>query len=268
VTDVRVFTWNVNTSARALELLASHLRDAPAPWIVGLQEVSAGEEWLTRHGFQQLAVARHRVVRDVERHTWLIASPDVERVAHSAMEYPRIAAQRVRVGGRNLDFAVIHAPSPANVDSEAEKRRHSYWRELDRVLTDRAGEPPLVLFGDFNLDPFDRLALLDVGLLPPWEQPRRTHSTSPRHTLRCHGWRSIGSPGQPPGTCYFSGAGPLRWHWNDRFVVAPEAGEVTSLRILDRLAGSPLVPASGLPSKDHLSDHLPVELVLATGDHP
>jgi hypothetical protein len=25
---------------------------------------------------------------------------------------------------------------------------------------------------------------------------------------------------------------------------------------------------SGLPSKDHLSDHLPVELVLATGDHP
>ena len=169
----------------------------------------------------------------------------------------------------NLLVASVHLPSKvgggdANVIQAT--RAQTVAREI-AGFEDTESSRDTILVGDFNMNPFDP-GLVTVNCLHG-HMTRELARRDDRNYLgesyrRFYNpmWGLFGdrTPG-PAGTYYWESYNITNQHWAilDQVLLRPSLiDKLDDLRILDNDGSESLLGPNGYPTKDHVSDHLPV----------
>jgi hypothetical protein len=169
---------------------------------------------------------------------------------------------------KELLLAPVHLPSKWGGKSPAGQA--SVAIEVAEELADfesRRGHSNTVTFGDFNMNPFDAGMTMVTGMHALMtedlaSQAVRLHRGVGYGRFYNPMWGLFGdrTPG-PPGTYYWRSSEIENYHWAmlDQILVRPSLiGAVQDLDILDHDGTDSLLADDLAPSKDYLSDHLPV----------
>jgi len=175
-------------------------------------------------------------------------------------------------GRIQTQIAVVHLLSKAGgiqpADQQAVATRIA--REIAEY-EDREGCYDTILLGDLNMNPFDPGMVIVSGFHATMTKriaalkDRRWREESYRRFYNPM-WGLFGdrTPG-PAGTYYWESSVPSNQHWYmfDQVLLRPSLMDrLTSLEIVDHDGSKSLVDEDGSATHDHLSDHLPVHLVL------
>ncbi len=169
--------------------------------------------------------------------------------------------------GAEILLAVLHFQSRRNwKPSEQALQATNTQREISET-EDVVGHRRTVLVGDFNMNPFDpgligAQALNAVMARELAQNEERTVAGQPYRFFYNPMWGHFGdrTPG-PPGTHFYSSAGPESVYWNmfDQVLLRPGLMDsLAELRILDSDGHGPLVTERGRPRSSTASDHLPI----------
>ncbi len=129
---------------------------------------------------------------------------------------------------------------------------------------DQVGHRRTILVGDLNMNPFDKAVVASSGIhgMMTRELARRgTRTVAAREYRFFYNpmWSLLGErAGGPPGTHFHSRSTPIAyfWHMLDQVLVRPDLMDnLKDVRILDSIAGKPIVSKDGRP---RASDHLPI----------
>jgi hypothetical protein len=168
-----------------------------------------------------------------------------------------------------LLVASVHLPSKAgggNVDVIQATRAQSIAREISQ-FEDTERSRNTVLVGDLNMNPFDA-GVVTVnclhGHLTKTLARRDDRSylgeSYPRFYNPMWGLFGDRTPG-PPGTYFWESYNITNQHWAilDQVLLRPSLiDKLHDLQILDSDGAESLLGPEGFPTKEHLSDHLPV----------
>ena len=167
--------------------------------------------------------------------------------------------------------ASVHLRSKVRAgEADQYKRARRLSEEILRLEAIERSTRTLVV-GDFNMDPFepgmqacDGLhALLSRVEISQRRGSRRDDATDYRMFFN-PGWRLHGEQvSGPPGSYYYAGDGTVvqYWHLFDQVLIRPallDGFSNSAIRILDSIAGEPLLDSAGRPDTARFSDHLPL----------
>lgn len=182
-----------------------------------------------------------------------------------------IRSLQTRKVGRVL-VASLHYPSKLQW-SDKEQEHGAMFRLIPAIQQmERASRHKrTVLVGDFNMNPFEggvmsAFALHAVMTRALALREERTVAGEPYQFFYNPMWGHFGdrTPG-PPGTFYLSSSKPGNCFWNmyDQVLLRPTLmGRLHRLEILTSDGVESLLTRTGLPSRDHASDHLPLLFTL------
>ena len=143
--------------------------------------------------------------------------------------------------------------------------------ELNEV-EDRQKHRNTVMIGDFNMQPYDSGMTNPIGMHGLMtqklaEQPDRVHRRKLRRSFYNPMWGLFGDRTDgPPGSHYWHSSVLDNTHWGilDQVLLRPMLSEyLKKVIIVDNDGQHSLLADNGVPSIEHLSDHLPVLTVLS-----
>ena len=172
-------------------------------------------------------------------------------------------------GYADVLLGIVHLPSKrfmSDDDQSDMARRHM---RLIEEVENHMGHSRTVLFGDFNMDPFERgmagseafHAVMDRDTA---ESESRIVGGEERTFFYNPMWIRLGDLTEgPPGTYYYRNAGPLTYFWNtfDQVLVRPsllEQFDTDRLTVLTKAGSHTLLGSGGRPDRRIGSDHLPL----------
>jgi hypothetical protein len=185
-------------------------------------------------------------------------------------ETPRITIRHLRLPARkDILIAAAHLPSKLYFSEASLVQECCVLARYVESEEQAVGHKRTVLFGDFNVNPFESGVVGAGGL-----HAVSTRSVAGRGSRivqnRLHDffynpmWSHFGDSGDnPPGTYYYDRAEPVNYFWNmyDQVLVRPELLDgfsTGSLRILTTAGPRALLDLHGHPDKASASDHLPI----------
>lgn len=169
---------------------------------------------------------------------------------------------------RRIHLAVVHLPSKAGGITDADQQ--GYAEQVARELCeyeDRQGCQDTILLGDMNMNPFDpgmvivsgfhALMTMSLAKLPDRKWNGRSYRRFYNPMWGLFGDRTPG----PAATHYWQKSIPSNHHWHmfDQVLLRPSvADRLAKLEILDSDGSCMLVDSHGKPTREHISDHLPL----------
>lgn len=138
--------------------------------------------------------------------------------------------------------------------------------ELNEV-EDRQQHRNTVMIGDFNMQPYDPGMTNPIGMHGLMTQqlaqrPERVHRNKVRRSFYNPMWGLFGDRTDgPPGSHYWQASALSNTHWGilDQVLLRPALTEhLRNLIILDNDGQHSLLDDRDIPTRNHLSDHLPV----------
>jgi endonuclease/exonuclease/phosphatase family metal-dependent hydrolase len=169
-------------------------------------------------------------------------------------------------------IAAVHLPSKVRgSDAMQQEAAREAARDIDE-WEERENCANTILIGDVNMNPWD----------PGMVMPNSLHGVMTKRlaaTVSARGgrvfrreryecfynpmWGLLGDRASPGASHYWAEAGPdsPRWHMLDQVLLRPSLmTRPHTVQILDHDGHDSLLTPEGVPSKEHVSDHLPILL--------
>ena len=170
---------------------------------------------------------------------------------------------------RDVIIAALHFPDKRNWSESDQHAEAPRFADLVQQAETQARHQRTILFGDFNMSPFEKGLVNASGF-----NAVMTRSIAEKRERTVQGraypffynpmWSLAGdlSPG-PAGTYYMhpSGHSSYYWHTFDQLLIRPdllEAFDPSMLHILDSDGEKSLLSTNGIPGRTEGSDHLPL----------
>jgi hypothetical protein len=199
----------------------------------------------------------------------LFTSFSLNRVTHRG-EADRYTIKEVGLpGALPLLACVVHLRSKLHASAVDQLHAATYFRFDLEKAEDDAGHRNTVVFGDFNMNPFDpgMVSAIAINSIPCLVTARRGSRTIDK---RDHAffynptWNLLGDFSGPPGTYFHSSPGSESHYWNtlDQVLVRPGVADRfrrDAFAILTTTGTRSRVNHAGRP---HLSDHLPIAFTI------
>ncbi len=170
-----------------------------------------------------------------------------------------------------VQIAATHLPSKiGGLDPEVQAQLASKLSKEIRDYEDAEDCWNTILIGDFNMSPYETGVAAITGLggcmTNKIAQASRTFQSEEVKRFYNPMWGYFGDRTEgPAGTYYWSSSSPNNQHWYifDQILLRPcLVDRLVELRILDNDGVNPLVNPKGVPTKDYVSDHLPLYCIL------
>ena len=169
----------------------------------------------------------------------------------------------------DLILGIVHFPSQLHLGDDDQSDLAIRFRERIERVESELSHSRTVLFGDFNMNPFER------GMIGS----ESFHSVMDRNTAREESrivqgerrnffynpmWSMMGDESKgPPGTYYYRQSGTLSffWHTFDQIVLRPtlvEYFDPERMTVVTEIEHDSLLRDNGRPDTVKASDHLPI----------
>jgi endonuclease/exonuclease/phosphatase family metal-dependent hydrolase len=194
---------------------------------------------------------------------------------HRSFESERVSIRRLALPARSEVLIVaVHFPSKLYWSNDSQA---SECTELARQIDleeNKVGHQRTVLFGDFNMNPFEAGLVSAAGLNSVMS---RRVAARLRRTVQGRQYRFFYNPmwghlgdrsSDTAGSYYYDRAEHVNYFWNvfDQVLLRPELAEgfhSDQIRILTSVGERSLVRPDGRPDTSKASDHLPIIFELA-----
>jgi len=187
----------------------------------------------------------------------------------------RTSTRKYKLGNQMFLLVLLHGLDMRNYDDEARRSfMQDVIRDLNFVREDKQNNK-LILLGDFNMNPYDRVMNSAEGL-----NAMMTRSCAAKETRQHLGkkydfyynpmWSLLGDNTKgPAGTAYdTSNQGPYGWSMLDQVVlhhsIIPFFNKV---EILTEAGGYSFMDKNGRPDAKNASDHFPIVVDFCGGHH-
>ncbi|NEQ97015.1 MAG: hypothetical protein F6K30_09860 [Cyanothece sp. SIO2G6] len=182
----------------------------------------------------------------------------------------RISVRNLQIGTHKVLLALVHGLDVRNYDLES---RQSFIESLAsdmRLISEQQGINKLILLGDFNMNPYERVMNLATGLNSMMtracvERKHRQHLGIDYDLYYNPMWSLFGDRTDgPAGTIYdTSNQGPYGWSMFDQVIVHHSVVELFhNVQILTEAGVTSLMTRKGHPDKKKSSDHFPILVTL------
>lgn len=186
---------------------------------------------------------------------------------HHGREADRYTIKELALPGCiRLLICLVHLPSKLHAEDVDQLHTALYFKQDIESAEADAGHDNTIVFGDFNMNPFDdgmvsAAALNSVPCLTLAKKEVRKVGGR-NHTFFYNPmWNLLGDFEGPPGTYFHKSPGYLSHYWNllDQVLLRPSIADrlkKNSLTVITEAGTSSLVSENG--GKPKLSDHLPI----------
>jgi exonuclease III len=174
-------------------------------------------------------------------------------------------------GNIPLLLGMVHLPSKLHYNNLDQLNYAMTLRNEIEQAEKEAGHRNTVIFGDFNMNPFDDGMLFSSGMhaiscLTTAERESRVVQGQEKSFFYNPSWNLLGDFIESPGTYFHKSPTTLALYWNtlDQVIMRPSLArflDQKSLGIIRSLSCKSLVSSNGVPS---VSDHLPIKFSLGT----
>lgn len=168
-------------------------------------------------------------------------------------------------GALHILLCMAHLPSKLHSDDIDQLHTATYFKQDIELAEIDSGHTNSVVFGDFNMNPFDdgmvsAAALNSLPCLATAKKSARVISGKTHNFFYNPTWNLLGDFKGIPGTYYHSSPGYKSHYWNmlDQVVIRPSIADrfdKNSFSILTDAGTTSLIGGNGKPS---ISDHLPL----------
>ncbi len=207
------------------------------------------------HSVPSIACKRIKIFTDL--------NPSVIRHKREADRYT-IKELRV-VGMEPILIGLVHLPSKLHTDDDDQLHSAMFFKQDIEAAEIEAGHKNTIIFGDFNMNPFDKgmvsaVALNSLPCLKTAKRESRVIQGREHSFFYNPSWNLLGDRDDIPGTYFHSSPSYQSHYWNtlDQVIIRPGIADrfhKTSLKILKSAGINSLVNLAGKPS---VSDHLPI----------
>jgi len=181
-------------------------------------------------------------------------------------EADRYTIKELRMAGmRPLLVGLVHLPSKLHAAEDDQAWGASFFKQEIELAEADAGHKNTIIFGDFNMNPFDKgmvsaPALNSLPCLRTAKRESRVIGGRDHSFFYNPSWNLLGDLDDTPGTYFHSSPHYLSHYWNtfDQVIVRPaiaDGFQKASLKILKSAGATSLVNLDGKPL---VSDHLPI----------
>jgi endonuclease/exonuclease/phosphatase family metal-dependent hydrolase len=181
-------------------------------------------------------------------------------------EADRYTIKEIHIAGRRpLLVGLVHLPSKLHTADDDQLYSAMFFKVEIEAAEAEAGHKNTIIFGDFNMNPFDKgmvsaAALNSLPSLMTAKRESRVFQGRECSFFYNPSWILLGDLDDTPGTYYHNAPSHLSHYWNtlDQVIVRPaiaDGFQKASLKILKSTGATSLVSRSGKPS---VSDHLPI----------
>jgi len=177
--------------------------------------------------------------------------------------------------GQSFILAAVHLPSKLHLGNDEQAALCGRWVRHVRESEAKVGQPPTVVIGDLNMNPFEPGIVGAEGFHAVSSRAvvaRRTRTVlgEERPLLYNPMWAMMGDATGPAGTYYYGSSNPITYFWNtfDQVLLGPELARnflPGDVAVASSVGGGSLLAAGGYPDKK-ISDHLPVVATLRLED--
>ena len=256
--------WNVNRKpiARLIAQLARErgvdvlvLAECEIDHTVLLNELNRGGDKFSLHDYPSRFLVYTQFEPD-----WLRSAYDESNLSVKYLVHPQYV---------NVILGIAHLPSKLYMsDGDQSDLATRFKQRIERTESE-VGHSRTVLFGDFNMNPFERgmasaesfHAVMDRDTA---REESRVVLGERRNFFYNPMWSLMGDLSKgPPGTYYYRHSGPVSyfWHTLDQVLMRPSLipyfkSEV--LEIITRVENDSLLSDNGRPDAKEASDHLPL----------
>ena len=166
-------------------------------------------------------------------------------------------------------LGMVHLPSKLYLSEDNQSQLATRFREPIEDVENELGHSRTILFGDFNMNPFEKGMISSESFHAITDQVKaadidRTVYDEIRKFFYNPMWSLMGDISRgPPGTYYYNRSDPITYFWNtlDQVILRPS---LISSFVSDRLAivtsigDESLARKNGRPDSAKASDHLPL----------
>ncbi len=180
----------------------------------------------------------------------------------------RVTIRVLRIGSHELLLAAAHLPSKVNWSPEDQSTQVQSLSKQIRDEEERRRNSRTILFGDFNMNPFEAGVVKAAGLHAMMaksitENGGRVVQGETYPFFYNPMWGFFGDRTEgPPGTVYHRHSGHLSYEWNifDQVLIRPDALPwfPGTIEIVTRIGTTDLLRSNGRPDRAVASDHLPL----------
>ncbi len=179
-------------------------------------------------------------------------------------------------GSEGMLLVGVHLPSKLYRREEEQYINATVVTEEVIKAENIVGHRRTVIFGDFNMDPFE-IGMIGAPAMHALMDRRIAEKGSRVIAGKRYGffynpmWGRMGDgESNTPGTYYYNSGTEtcLFWHMFDQVIVRPELLEdfnYNSLKIVTQVGEKSLVTESGIPRRSVASDHLPIVFEIKVG---
>lgn len=272
VIPLRLLFWNMGSIATPSAVAA--LAEEHEPDVIVLVESEYGmaatvEELNFRTGL------RYQMPFSVRDQFQFFVKMPAERV-QPLYDGSGISIKHVQpVLGQSFILAAVHLPSKLHLDTDEQAALCGRWVRHVRESEAKVGQPPTVVIGDLNMNPFEPGIVGSEGFHAVSSRAvvaRRTRTVlgEERPLLYNPMWAMMGDAAGPAGTYYYASSSPITYFWNtfDQVLLGPELARnfvPGDVAVASSVGGGSLLAAGGFPDKK-ISDHLPVVATLRLED--
>lgn len=171
----------------------------------------------------------------------------------------------------NITLLCLHLPSKLHWTGDDQAAYLLGVKSFVDSVESLVGHKQTVVFGDFNMHPFEHGLVQSGGFHTTMER-----AIARRLVRKIDGveydffynpmWGFLGDlgKGKVSGTHYYSPAKPINYHWNlfDQVIMRPgliDYFDDEYLDIVTEIKGTSLLTEAGLIDSKHFSDHLPIK---------
>jgi len=171
----------------------------------------------------------------------------------------------------SITLLCLHLPSKVNWTGDDQAAYLLGVKSFIDSVESLVGHKRTVVFGDFNMHPFEHGLVQNTGFHTTMEK-----AIAKRLSRKVDGidydffynpmWSFLGDlgRGEVSGTQYYSPAKPISYHWNlfDQVIMRPELIDYFDddyLDIITAIKGTRLLTKAGIIDAKHFSDHLPIK---------
>ncbi len=192
--------------------------------------------------------------------SWLLPLADYDSLSIRHLVHPLYA---------DLIVGIVHLRSKLYLSDDDQSDLAIRFREPIERVENELGHSRTVLFGNFNMNPFERgmagsesfHAVMDRATA---EEKSRIVSGSLRQFFYNSMWSLMGDLSEgPSGTYYYRSSEPVSyfWHMVDQVILRPSlmpCFNSESLTVIAEIGNESLLRDNGRPDTDMASDHLPI----------
>ncbi|HEP9528334.1 TPA: endonuclease/exonuclease/phosphatase family protein [Pseudomonas aeruginosa] len=162
-------------------------------------------------------------------------------------------------------ICVVHLPSKLYMSEDDQNSEARYLKQDIEMCETEAGHDNTLIFGDFNMNPFDSGmyfadALHSVPCKVVAAKGHRTVSGRQHKFFYNPSWNLLGDRNSSPGTYYFKSGSYSRMHWNvlDQVIMRPSLADRYSNGSLKTVACTATTAFTDHHKRPIVSDHLPI----------